>query len=160
MIVIVIYSNNNGIHSSSSVGSELLVHLIWQTSSTREIPPFEKCCGFFKVLHIGLVEVGRLGQQLNVPTEGRTVAQTGDEKSFSLTALGLDPQLGVRLGSHCWKADVQPINLFTCPVGCPISNHVMISLRIAPKGVITWFEMGQRTTKLQRSIDQLSTLPY
>ena len=28
---------------------------------------FEKCCGFFKVPCIGLVEVGRLGQRLNIP---------------------------------------------------------------------------------------------
>ena len=32
--------------------------------------------------HIGLVEVGRVGQQLNFPTQ---VAQTGDERPFSLT---------------------------------------------------------------------------
>ena len=34
-----------------------------------------KCCAFFKVPRIGLVEVGRLGQWLNVPTQGRRVAQ-------------------------------------------------------------------------------------
>ena len=29
----------------------------------------KKCCKFFKVPRIGLVEVGRLGQQLNIPTQ-------------------------------------------------------------------------------------------
>ena len=41
-----------------------------------------------KVTRIGLVEVGRLGQWLNVPTQGRRVAQTGDVRPFSLTVLG------------------------------------------------------------------------
>ena len=56
---------------------------------------FKKCCGFFKVPRIGLVEVGRLGQRLNVPTQGRRVAQTGDERPFSLTAPGSHTQLEI-----------------------------------------------------------------
>ena len=59
---------------------------------------FEKCCEFFKVPRIGLVEAGRLGQQLNVPSQGQRLAQTGDERPFSLTAPGTDPQPGVEPG--------------------------------------------------------------
>ena len=56
---------------------------------------------FFKVPHIGLVKVERLGQWLNVPcTQGQRVAQTRDERPFSLTALGSDPQLGIEPGPH------------------------------------------------------------
>ena len=60
----------------------------------------EKCCGFFKVPRIGLVEVGRLGQGLNVPNQGRRVAQTRDVRPFSLTAPGSDPQPGIEPGLH------------------------------------------------------------
>ena len=74
---------------------------IGQASNTGEIPLlFEKCCGIFKVPRIGLVEVARLGQRLNVPTQGQRVAQTGDERLFSLTALGSDPQPGIEPGPH------------------------------------------------------------
>ena len=59
---------------------------------------FEKCCEFFEVPRIGLVEAGRLGQQLNVPSQGQRLAQTGDERPFSLTAPGTDPQPGVEPG--------------------------------------------------------------
>ena len=52
---------------------ELLVHPIYyigQASNTGDSPAlFEKCC--VKVPHIGLVEVGRLGQRPNVPTQGQ-----------------------------------------------------------------------------------------
>ena len=64
-----------------------------------------KCCGTFKVPRIGLVEVGRLGQRLNVPTQGRRVAQTGDERPSSLTAPGSDPQPGIEPRPHWWEAD-------------------------------------------------------
>ena len=40
---------------------------------------FREACEFFKVPHIGLVKVERLGQQLNVPTQGQRVAQTGTQ---------------------------------------------------------------------------------
>ena len=70
---------------------------------------YEKCCES-PVPCIGLVVVGRLGQQLNVPTQGWRVAQTGDERPFSLTAPGSDPQLGIKPGPHWWEADVLPIS--------------------------------------------------
>ena len=57
----------------------------------------------------GLVEVGRLCQQLNVLTQGRRVAQTGDERPFSLTAPGSDPQPGIKPGLHWGEADTLPI---------------------------------------------------
>ena len=41
----------------------------------------------------------RLGQRLNVPTQGRRVAQTGT-KPFSLTAPGSDPQPIIEPGPH------------------------------------------------------------
>ena len=60
---------------------------IGQATSTGEIPLlFENCCGFFKVPHIGLVEVGRLG-----PNQGRKVVQTGDERPFSSMVPGSHP---------------------------------------------------------------------
>ena len=72
MIIIMAYTATFPRSCSHLLESELLVHLIGQAVSTREIPLlFEKCCGFFKVPHIGLVEVGRLGHQLNVPTPGQ-----------------------------------------------------------------------------------------
>ena len=57
---------------------------------------FQEECEFFKVPCLGLVKVERLhvGQWLNVPTQGRRVAQTGT-KPFSLMALGSDLQLGI-----------------------------------------------------------------
>ena len=86
-----------------------MVYAVWKRMdhSTREIPllVFEKCYGFFEVPWIGLLKVGRLGQQLNVPTQGRRVAQTVDERPFSFTVPGLDPQLGIEPGPHCWGAD-------------------------------------------------------
>ena len=66
--------------------------------STREIPLLFSC-EFSKVPCIRLVKVERLGQQLNVPTQGWRVAQTG-AKPFSLTAPGSDPQLGIKPESH------------------------------------------------------------
>ena len=54
---------------------------------------------FEKRVSTGLVKVERLGQQLNVPTQGRRVAQTGT-KPFSLTAPGSDPQPGIEPGPH------------------------------------------------------------
>ena len=72
---------------------------------------FEKCSGFFKVPHIGLADVGRLGQWLNVPTQGWRVhvqeAQTGDERPFSLTVPESDAQPGVEPGSHWWEAKLR-----------------------------------------------------
>ena len=65
---------------------------------------FEKCVSSL-VPHIGLVKVERLGQRLNVPTQGRRVAQTGT-KPFSLTAPGSDPQPGIEPGPHWWEADM------------------------------------------------------
>ena len=65
---------------------------IEQAASTEEIPLlFSRSAVGSKVPRIGLVEVGRLGQLLNVPTQGRSVAQTGDERPFSLIAPGPDP---------------------------------------------------------------------
>ena len=61
---------------------------------------FEKRMSSFKVPCIGLVKVERLGQWLNVPTQGRRVAQTGDERPFSLTVPGSDPQLGIEPRPH------------------------------------------------------------
>ena len=45
---------------------------------------FKKHVSYFKVPHIGLVNVERLGEQLNVPTQGRRVAQT-ETKPFLAT---------------------------------------------------------------------------
>ena len=64
---------------------------------------FQEECEFFRVPHLGLVKVERLhvhvGQWLNVPTQGRRVAQTGT-KPFSLMALGSDLQLGIEPKLH------------------------------------------------------------
>ena len=49
---------------------------------------FEKRVSSLKSLVIGLVKVERLGQRLNVPTQGWKVAQTGDERPFSLIGAG------------------------------------------------------------------------
>ena len=82
-------NNNNSIHSSISTEWFFIWVIsasdIGQAASTREIPLlfFEKCCGIFKVPHIGLVEVRRLGQQLNVPTQGWRVVQAGDIRPFT-----------------------------------------------------------------------------
>ena len=75
---------------------------------------FEKCCGFFKVPRIGLAEVGRLGQRLNVPTQG----QTGDERPFSLTAPGSNPQPGIEPGPHWWEADARTTRPPEHPLTC------------------------------------------
>ena len=48
---------------------------------------------------LGLVKAERLGQRLNVPTQGRRVAQTGT-KPFSLTTPESDPQPGIEPGPH------------------------------------------------------------
>ena len=61
---------------------------------------------FYKVPRIGLLKVERLGQRLNVPTQGRRVAQTRDERPFSLTAPGSDPQPRIEPRPHWWEANV------------------------------------------------------
>ena len=108
-------NNNNGIHSS--ISTEWLF-ICWSLSykcirymtgrqRLGDSPTlFEKCCGFFKVPCIGLAEVGRLGQRLNILTQGRRVARTRDERPFSLTVLGSDPQPGIEPGPHWREADV------------------------------------------------------
>ena len=60
---------------------------------------FREACEIFRVPRIGLVKVERLGQWLNIPTQGRRVAQTGT-KLFSLTAQGSDPQPGIEPRPH------------------------------------------------------------
>ena len=52
---------------------------------------FREVCELFKVPCIGLVKIERLGQWLNVPTQGQRVTQTEDGRPFSLTAPGSDP---------------------------------------------------------------------
>ena len=74
-------------------------HQHWRNSPTL----FKNCCEFFKVPCIGLLQVGRLGQRLNVPTQGRRVAQTGT-KPFSLTTPESDPQPGIEPRPHWWEA--------------------------------------------------------
>ena len=61
---------------------------------------FEKCHEFLKVPRTGLVKVETLGQQLNIPTQGRRVAQAEDERPFSLTVPGSDPQHGIKPGER------------------------------------------------------------
>ena len=53
-----------------------------------------EACQLFKVPHVELVKIERLGQRLNVPTQGRRVAQKGT-KPFSLTMPGSDPYPGI-----------------------------------------------------------------
>ena len=53
------------------------------------------------------MKVERLSQRLNVPSQGRNAAQTGDERPFSLTAPGSDPQPGIE--PHWREADALPI---------------------------------------------------
>ena len=53
---------------------------------------------FFKVPCIGSVNVERLDQWLYVPTQGQRVAQTGDERPFSLRVLVSDPSWESNLG--------------------------------------------------------------
>ena len=60
---------------------------------------FREACEFFKVPRIELMKVERLGQWLNVPTQGRRVAQTGTQP-FSLTAPGSNPQPGIEPSPH------------------------------------------------------------
>ena len=60
--------------------------------------------GWITVPCIGLVKVERLGQWLNVPTQGRRVAQTGTKPS-SLMMPGSDPQPGIEPGMHWWEVD-------------------------------------------------------
>ena len=50
---------------------------------------FREACELFKVPRVELVKVERLGQRLNVPTQGRRVAQTGT-RPFSLTTQGCE----------------------------------------------------------------------
>ena len=66
--------------------------------------PFEKHVSSVKVPRTGLVKIERLGQCLNVPTQGRRVAQTGTTP-FSLMALGSDPQSGIEPRPHWWETD-------------------------------------------------------
>ena len=68
----------------------------WEDSPTL----FEKHVSSLKSLvTIGLVKDGRLGQWLNVPTQGWRVAQTGT-KPFSLTTPESDPQPEIEPGPH------------------------------------------------------------
>ena len=53
------------------------------------------------------IEVER--QRINIPTQGQRVAETGDERLFSLTAPGSDPQLGIKPRPHWWETDALPI---------------------------------------------------
>ena len=64
---------------------------------------FREACEFFKVPRIGLVKDERLGQRLNVATQGRREAQTGT-KTFSLTTPGSDSQPGIEPGPR-WRAE-------------------------------------------------------
>ena len=66
---------------------------------------FREAWEFFKVPSIGLVKIERLGQRLNVPTQGKRVAQT-ETKPFSFTALGSDPQPRIEHGPHWWETDL------------------------------------------------------
>ena len=79
-------------------------------ANTREIPLlFSRSAVASLVLCIGLVKVDRLGQRLNIPTQGQTVtALTGDERPFSRTVLGSDPQLGIGTRPHWWETDTLP----------------------------------------------------
>ena len=93
------------------LGSELLVHPL------KDRPPapgrfpysFKKCCGSFKVPCIGLVEVGRLGQQREVPIQGQRIAQTRDVRPFSLMAPGSDPQPGIEPRPHWCEGNKLPV---------------------------------------------------
>ena len=58
---------------------------------------FEKRVEIFKVPRIGLAKV-RLGQRLNIPTQGCRVTQTR-KKPFSLMAPGSDPH--PQMGPGC-----------------------------------------------------------
>ena len=92
-------NNNIGIHSSISTEWPLIC---WNPSywciryrtglQHRGDSPtlFEKCCGIFKVPCIGLVEVGRLGQWLNIPTQGHRIVQIGDVRPFSLVLMDVE----------------------------------------------------------------------
>ena len=72
------------------------------TTTGRFPYSFREACEF---PCIGLVKVERLGQRLNVPTQGRRVAQKGT-KPFSLTAPGSDLQQGIEPGPHWWETDM------------------------------------------------------
>ena len=50
---------------------------------------FREACEFFKDPNMELVKVERLGQELNVPTQGQRVAQTGT-RPFSLMMPGCE----------------------------------------------------------------------
>ena len=79
---------------SSSAGIRVIsASDIGQASNTEEFPLlFLRSAVGSKVPCVGLVEVARLGQWLNVPTQGWRVP-------FSLTVLGIEP------GLHWWEAD-------------------------------------------------------
>ena len=98
IIIIIAYTAAFPQNGSSSAGIWVIsAPDIRQAASTREISLlFEKCCGFFKVPHIGFVEVGRPGPQLNIPTQGQEVAQTGDERPFSFMVPGIRSPAGNR----------------------------------------------------------------
>ena len=94
---------------------------------------FQEACEFFKVPHNGLVKDERLGQRLNIPTQGRRVAQTGT-KPFSLTTPGSDPQPRMKPGPHWWETDV----LTTQPPGHqppqpPQPQCLCLPIHCAPK---------------------------
>lgn len=60
---------------------------------------FEKYRGFFNFPWIGLTEIKRLDEQLNVPTQV-DIAQMGDKRPFSLTAPRSDLHLGIEPRLH------------------------------------------------------------
>ena len=137
-----------------------------QATRTREIPPFHvftKCCGPFNVPHIELVEVGRLGQWFNVPTQGWRVAQTWDERFSLLTEQGSEIQSGNEPLPHWWETNALQISHLSCilfhliisllflhiisllfqkPNVCKPALHVFIMLNI------TWFGLGSHSSQL------------
>ena len=89
--------------------SELLVSNIGQAASMGRGDSLHfarSTCwdSIVKVSRIGLADVWRLGQWLNVPTQGQRVAhETVDERPFSLTTPGIEP------GPPWWEVVALPI---------------------------------------------------
>ena len=112
---------------------------------------FREECEFFKVPRIGSVKVERLGQRLNVPTQGRRVVQTGT-KPFSLTAPGSDPQPGIEPRPHWWETDVLTARPpeHPCDMISRTRYHV-ISMNSARKGLYGLFFEISITHKSTRS---------
>ena len=79
--------------------SKLLVHLIQDRPPALGDSPilFKKCFGIFKLPHIGLVEVGRLGQQLNLRPHPRTEGSS-DRRWKALLTYGS----GIRYPAGNW----------------------------------------------------------